>query len=233
LHPAERTSTIDGFEQELRELTAIASRFMPDRPTMSLALLAERGLRTVARTEDRAEVLDRLQADLGESPFLDAVTTGQAVSAADLANESRWPRCTARLVEQGVRGLHVEPVGAEGQVLGAFTLYSGTAGEVAAETRSAVRLAAAHVGILHRMALKAARMTEVATQLREALATREIIDQALGIVMGQHRCTAHDAFDILRRISQHQNRKLYEVAFDLVREVSGSPPPRHHFDDPG
>jgi AmiR/NasT family two-component response regulator len=52
--------------------------------------------------------------------------------------------------------------------------------------------------------------------LHAALASREIIGQAQGILMERERCSAEQAFDILRRASQHLNIRLREVAQNLV-----------------
>jgi AmiR/NasT family two-component response regulator len=46
--------------------------------------------------------------------------------------------------------------------------------------------------------------------------SRAGIEQAKGILMGQHRCSAEDAFRILVRLSQDTNRKLHDVAEALV-----------------
>ncbi|MEU4245871.1 ANTAR domain-containing protein [Amycolatopsis sp. NPDC026612] len=59
-----------------------------------------------------------------------------------------------------------------------------------------------------------------ADQLREALRTRPVIDQAKGILMAQHRCSADEAFDMLRQRSQVTNTKLREVAQALVDDVT-------------
>ncbi|WP_460458283.1 ANTAR domain-containing protein [Angustibacter peucedani] len=58
-----------------------------------------------------------------------------------------------------------------------------------------------------------------AEQLREALLSRAVIDQAKGILMAQHRCDADSAFAILVRRSQDENVKLRTVATSLVRSV--------------
>ncbi len=60
---------------------------------------------------------------------------------------------------------------------------------------------------------------ELVVQLREALVSRAPIEQAKGILMGLHRCTADDAFRILRRMSNDTNRKLHDVAADLIRDT--------------
>jgi AmiR/NasT family two-component response regulator len=67
-------------------------------------------------------------------------------------------------------------------------------------------------------------------QLADALVSSSVIDQAIGILMGQQRCAASAAFDLLRQASQHRNRKLRDIAAEIVTSVSGEPPqPRPPF----
>jgi AmiR/NasT family two-component response regulator len=56
--------------------------------------------------------------------------------------------------------------------------------------------------------------------MRTAAASRAVIDQALGVLMLQHHCTAVEAFDILRRLSQSANRKIRDLAAEIVEQVS-------------
>jgi hypothetical protein len=51
-----------------------------------------------------------------------------------------------------------------------------------------------------------------------------VIDQALGIIMGQRRCSADEAFAVLREVSQTGNIKLREVATRLITATTGQPP---------
>lgn len=64
----------------------------------------------------------------------------------------------------------------------------------------------------------------VSEQLEQALSSRSAIDQALGILMGQQRCTADEAFTLLRRRSQNSQQKLRDVATDLISQATGQPP---------
>jgi AmiR/NasT family two-component response regulator len=57
-------------------------------------------------------------------------------------------------------------------------------------------------------------------QLRTALTSRAVIDQAKGILMALHSIQSHDAFDLLVKASQEQNRKLRDVAANFVAEVT-------------
>jgi AmiR/NasT family two-component response regulator len=56
------------------------------------------------------------------------------------------------------------------------------------------------------------------------LGSRAVIDQALGVIMAQQRCDSHEAFALLRHASQNRNRKLRDVATDVITGVSGKPP---------
>jgi AmiR/NasT family two-component response regulator len=52
--------------------------------------------------------------------------------------------------------------------------------------------------------------------LHRGLVTRQVIGQAVGLLMAQRRCTAEEAFDLLRSASQRGNEKLRDVAARLV-----------------
>jgi hypothetical protein len=62
-------------------------------------------------------------------------------------------------------------------------------------------------------------------QLRQAMETRPVIDQAHGVLMAAYRCTPHDAWNVLVAVSQHTNIKLHKVATALVETTQGSPLP--------
>jgi len=66
--------------------------------------------------------------------------------------------------------------------------------------------------------IAAAAVTEL-NGLRTAMATRSTIDMAKGILMAMHSCDEEAAFDRLRSMSQHQHRKLRDVAADIVSAV--------------
>lgn len=53
--------------------------------------------------------------------------------------------------------------------------------------------------------------------LRTALVSSRRIGAAIGILMGTHHITDDDAFALLSKVSQGQNRKLRLVAEDVIR----------------
>ena len=58
--------------------------------------------------------------------------------------------------------------------------------------------------------------------LRAAIVSRSVIDQAIGVIMAQNRCTSEDALEILRCASRHRKVKLRELAAILVEAVTGA-----------
>jgi hypothetical protein len=100
-----------------------------------------------------------------------------------------------------------------------------------AQTRLAGRFAqdaAIAVGIAARLAAQSV----LTGQLRASLASRAVIDQAIGVIMAEQRCTATDAFAILRAASQNRNIKLRQVAEQIVIGITGSPPQPPPFHPP-
>jgi AmiR/NasT family two-component response regulator len=68
-------------------------------------------------------------------------------------------------------------------------------------------------------ATELARLTALAEQLETALQTRGVIERAKGILMVTRRCSADEAFTLLRRQSQHDNVKLRTVAEQVVAKL--------------
>lgn len=63
-----------------------------------------------------------------------------------------------------------------------------------------------------------------ATDLQRAMRSRSAIDQAIGVIMAQQRCSAEDAFDLLRKASQHRNVKMRDLCVELLTSIAGKPP---------
>jgi AmiR/NasT family two-component response regulator len=64
-----------------------------------------------------------------------------------------------------------------------------------------------------------------AGHLQKAMQNRAVIEQAKGIIMGERRCTPDQAFAVLTKLSQDTNRKLRDVATDLVENAHRRPRP--------
>jgi GAF domain-containing protein len=156
-----------------------------------------------------AEQLDALQGDTGQGPCLDAMFMHQTVHVPDMASEKRWPRFAHRAAEAGAGSMLCFQLWVEGDNLGALNLYASRAGAFTRESVHVGLLVAAHAAVAFAEAMKV-------EQLGEALATRDLIGQAKGILIERYKITGDQAFTILDRSSSTTNMKLHDVAEHLV-----------------
>jgi GAF domain-containing protein len=185
---------------------------------------------TAAASNDLAAQVDEIQYGADEGPCLDALRSGTVVQVDDLSQEERWSSYRPRATAHGVVSSLSLPLTVYGESLGALNLYSATPTAFAGPQREHAEAFAAQCAAALALSLRQVRQAQVQHQLAEAMVSRSVIDQAIGILMGQHRCTATTAFDLLRQASQHHNRKLRDIATDIITNVSGEPPqPRPGF----
>ena len=72
------------------------------------------------------------------------------------------------------------------------------------------------------IALRIAEHSETAEDRRLAMESRTTIDLAVGIIMGQNRCTQEEAVAILKKASNNRNVKLRELAEQVIGTVGQS-----------
>lgn len=210
-------------EDFLREVAVLAARATP-ATACGITVRRDEQLMTLVASDVLASQVDEVQYTQNAGPCLDAFRTGELVSVPDMAGESRWAPFPAHALSLGVRSSLSLPLAAGGENLGALNLYATgrAAFDQPAQDQAATFAAQAATAIA--LALAQARQAELSDQLREALPARTVIDQAIGVIMGQQRCTAGKAFAVLRQASQNSNRKLRYVATDLITAVTGSTP---------
>jgi hypothetical protein len=185
---------------------------------------------TVATSDDLAARVDEIQYGTDEGPCLDALRTDTVVHVPDLRSEERWDRYRPHAVTQGVVSSLSLPLDVEGETLAALNLYSAVPSAFAGPHGVHAAAFAERSAVALTVHLRQIRQAEVQHQLADAMVSSSVIDQAIGILMGQQRCTAGAAFDLLRRASQHRNRKLRDIAVEVITTVSGQPPqPRPPF----
>lgn len=172
-------------------------------------------LQTPAATGPLAFACDRAQYDLGEGPCLEALWDGGTLLIEDIANDSRWPKWTPRAVQEGARSLLACHLFSPGGVLGAVNVYSRTPQAFQASDAVLLPALAVHVA----MALARA---ENEVNLTRAIESRQVIGQAVGILMERHRLSASASFDLLVKASQTSNIKLSEIA-QRVSETGEEP----------
>lgn len=160
--------------------------------------------------------LETLQDTLGEGPCVDAMRGEDSVYVADLIGDLTWPSFSPAAVSRGMRCALAYRLFAGNQTLGALQFYATLPGAFNTTDRAQGLLFAAHAGMALDVARSYALEQGRAENLQRAMASREVIAQAQGILMERERITADQAFDLLRRASQHLNVKLRDVAQALV-----------------
>lgn len=221
--------SVEGVQSFLQEVAELAAQILT--PTVSCGITTEHDGHplTVASSDYRAKELDESQYAAGEGTCLYAMRSGEVVDVPDISSETRWPAYIARAREQGLRSSLSLPLLVQDVSVGAMNLYSHD--RVHAFGRRERTLAegfAAQVSTALLLALRMVRQSAVQAQLEQALTSRSVIDQALGVLMGQQRCTAEEAFQLLRTHSQNNNTKLREVAATLIANTTGKPPSDGH-----
>jgi GAF domain-containing protein len=216
--------TGDGLGAFLDELAQLTVRALPVHASCGVTLQPNGHVRTVAASDDLAMRVDEIQYETGQGPCLDSLATGVVNHVVDLGAEPRWPMfCTAAL-GHGVRSSLSTPLNVHGETVGALNLYATDLDAFDAEARSQALIFAGHAAGAVGVALRMAREAQISADLRTALASRAIIDQAMGIIMAQQRCSADEAFAVLRRASQQRNVKIHAIAASIVAGVTGQPP---------
>ncbi len=168
-------------------------------------VVGRRHVETVSATDAVAEFIDRAQYETGEGPCLSALWSEPVVRMNDMDVEGRWPQWTARVRAHGVRSMLCFRLFVAEDRLGALNLYAAEADAFGEDDEDVGRLFATHAAV----ALASARKV---AQLEQAVASRDIIGQAKGILMERHKINADDAFLMLVRVSQRTYSPLREVA---------------------
>jgi GAF domain-containing protein len=219
-------------EAMLDDMARLAARVVTPPAACGITMRRNRHVLTVAASAPLAGRLDEVQYGQDDGPCLQALRTGVAVHVHDLAMDTRWGSYRLYALGAGVRSSLSLPLVVDGKTQGALNLYALTPNAFGDTARAAAEQFAAQASAALTIVSRQARQTQLSEQLKESLASRSVIDRAIGIVMAQRRCAADTAFELLRELSQNQNRKLRDVASDLVSATSGEPPGRPPFNHP-
>lgn len=218
------------MQQTLQAVVHYAKRRLPGTDEAAITLIRRGTAGTVATTGGMADVLDELQYETGYGPCLDAGRSNEILHIPDAATEMRWPRYLPPARENGLASSLSLPIPVENYLVGALNLYSRTPDAFNAESVELGDAMASHICASLSRAEAVFGYRDQVEQLRRAMQSRAVIEQAKGIIMAQRRCSAVDAFTELRTLSMNQNIKLAELAESIVSGASGH---AVRFDDDG
>ena len=174
------------------------------------------GLRLVASSEERMRVLELFEIQSAQGPCLDAFGTGQAVQATAAESRRRWPVFAPRASEAGFQAMCAVPMRAHTDTIGALNLFRGN-DEPFSDAELEIARAMAQVATIALIQERAIRERSLlAEQLQTALRSRVVIEQAKGMLAEHLSTTVDEAFRLLNRYARDHNRRLTEVARDVV-----------------
>ncbi|MFJ1804472.1 GAF and ANTAR domain-containing protein [Streptomyces sp. NPDC088180] len=204
----------------LERIAGSATELVDGCDAAGILILRDGRVETLAVTGPLAEESHRLQERLQEGPCFDAARLrgGERVFRIEnmTALQHRWPSFAPRAAELGIGSMMGFLLFADDANLGALNLYSRLPGRFTDTSETVGWVLASHAAV----ALSSARNQ---AQLTEAVATRHVIGEAMGILMARHHIPEDDAFNVLRRYSQNRNVKLGVIARE-VAELGALPP---------
>lgn len=206
----------ESVEELLGRVVHLAAATVPSAHSVSMSVARDSRVYTANSSGPEALDLDQAQYDEGSGPCLEAIKSTQQLEADFRQKRERWPLLSARAADLGVRRVLSTPLTARDRTFGALNIYSESDSSFSDAEKRVAALFTDQAGVLLANAFRLLGSVEVGEQLRAALASREIIGEAKGILMQQQTCSRDEAFDILRRASQRENRKLRDLAESLV-----------------
>lgn len=223
--PRRGSSSPPPFDTTMHRLLRIAVTAAETADFAGLTLLdSDGGFTTPHFTDERTLPVDQVQYDTGRGPCLDAWRRDRIVHIADVDEvEDRYPEFSRVAREAGIAATLGVPLHGEDGPVGALNLYTGAKGPF---TDGDIQVASTLADLMGVAVVNACALSEASTlvrQLTEALQSRAVIEQAKGVIMATTGTDPDTAFDLLRKQSQAENRKVRVLAHELVMRQRPTP----------
>jgi GAF domain-containing protein len=187
----------------------------------SVSLVRGGDIKTVASTSDVGRQIDLIQYETGEGPCLSAIEKEATFHIPDMETDDTWPSFSKRAAEEtGVRSMLSFVLEVHEEALGAMNLAASTKDAFEDDDVATGTLFAVQAGVALANALAHESDRKEIEELHAGMMTRQMIGQAVGIMMKTRGIDEKDAFDLLVRISQTTNTKLRDIAGKVVGKAS-------------
>lgn len=205
----------------LERMVEITPEFFDSCDYVGISIVERDKIRTPAASNEKLRQLDELQYEIGEGPCRESIRSHATVMVDDLANDPRWPEWGRAMSEGlGIRSsLSFRLFTRADDTWGALNVYSRTPHSFTEQD------------VLHGQVIAAMSAVVLARSINDehlahALETRTVIGQATGMVMERYGLDEQTAFNVLRRLSSQDNRKLRDLAQQVVadRALPEAPP---------
>jgi GAF domain-containing protein len=213
--------------ETLDRVAGLACQSVRGTDMVGLTLLKNGKPATAVFTDPTSPEIDQAQYNSGKGPCLDAFRHGRVYRIESTATDARWPEFSRAAGAKGIKSTLSLPLMVEDEPVGALNLYSREEASFGDDEEQIGMAFASQAAVAMANAQAYWEAKEVADQLGEAMRSRAVIEQAKGILMAAQGCSPDQAFDLLVKASQRSNRKLREIAQDIVSDPQrrrGEPP---------
>ena len=197
-------------EDIFAEVTSAAVELIPGVKTAGILLITKGGkFESHGATDELPHELDELQYLLKEGPCMEAALDEVVVRTDDFRTETRWPAYSAAVQKLGVLSGMSFKLYTHQRTAGALNLFGFEPTAWDSERQTIGTVLAAHAAA----AIMSQRQGD---QLHSAVATRDRIGQAKGIIMERFNVDDVRAFNMLRQLSQEANEALTDIAQRVI-----------------
>ena len=207
----------------LGRVAELARQTLPGMAGASVTLVESDRAFTAAFSGQLALDLDETQYRDGFGPCLEIAQSAGTVTVPDMTAETRWPAFARQALAVGVRSSLSVALPLQEAVVGALNIYASQPAVFDQDTIEIARTFAGYAAAIANVRLYQSTAT-LAEDMRRAMETRAVIEQAKGILVAQEHCTPEQAFELLTRLSQTTHRKLRDCAANLVTSTAKDRP---------
>ncbi|MEO6957155.1 MAG: GAF and ANTAR domain-containing protein [Antricoccus sp.] len=221
-----------GLPELLQRVATFAAHAIPGADGAGVTLLRmdrpDNRVEALAASDDFVAEIDKIQYSiLNEGPCITAALEGRTVRSGSLGGEKMWPRFGPRVGRLGIHSALSLPLLIPDSVVGAINVYARGKDVFDDHAARLGELFAAPAAVAVHNAQILTQARALTAQLQTALASRPVIDQAIGLLRGRTGGTGEEAFSRLRAISQSEHTKLADVAAHIVDEAVRRARSRH------
>ncbi|HVB05274.1 MAG TPA: GAF and ANTAR domain-containing protein [Acidimicrobiales bacterium] len=209
----------ESFDLTLQQVVDLACASVAGCSMAGITLLERSGPTTTVATSAVAASVDAFQYRVNAGPCLDAYRRQITNRIDSTDSEERWPEFCREAAANGVHAVLSYPLVVGGDGIGALNLYSATEHGFDDRAARSGAVFASHAAVTLANARAFWRTDELRRHLEDALQSRGVIDQAKGILIAQEGYSPERAFEVLKRASQRSNRKVHDLALEIVESA--------------
>jgi transcriptional regulator with GAF, ATPase, and Fis domain len=208
---AQGVSAAESVDDTLLSVTTAAADLIDGADSADILIIAGRKkqFRSHAATSDLPRQMDDLQEQSGEGPCIDAATRATVVRVDDMKTETRWPRFSPAAIDCGVTSMLSFKLYTGQGMLAALNIFGKAANSFDDRDEEVGLMLATNAAV-------ALQLVNNKQQFESALASRDVIGQAKGMIMERFSVGAVQAFGLLVKLSQDSNTPVATISAQLV-----------------